>query len=412
MRTAGEALSGVATFLEKYRDNPEIILKMLGHRDPQRYLIFNQNRDEIRTNGGFPGSIITFTFYKGNILDFRTDDVYYYDWNLYPYKELPPPGLALLSNNFGLRDVNYYPDFSQTLEKANSFVERSGEQSLTTAIAIHQGIIEDILRVTGPISLEGVPIAFDSENFSTLMSLLVENKFGKNKTPKDILFHFMEKFAKEMLRTKNWEKIVAILADYADRGEILAASRDSEINEFLQSIQPALPWYSNAKNWVYPVFTSVSGNKSDRYISRKIEVNTVPAGKCEYRTTLKILSHHHYDEYFDKKMENYMNIFGITDIAEREKMKFIQGNGENRAFVRVMVPKGAKLLNSESSKNIEVSEEENATVFAFMMNTPVAKTSEKSLEYQQKIENCREYNNSVRVFRQPGLRDFTVIADE
>lgn len=121
---------------------------MLGHKDPQRYIIFNQNRDEIRANGGFPGSIITFTLYKGNILDYRSDDVYYYDWNLYPHKETPPPGIALLTDNYGLRDVNYYPDFRMTLEKANRFVERSGDPTLSTAIAIHQGIVEDILKLT------------------------------------------------------------------------------------------------------------------------------------------------------------------------------------------------------------------------------------------------------------------------
>jgi DNA-binding ferritin-like protein (Dps family) len=58
---------------------------LLGSNSPERYIVFNQNRDEIRTNGGFPGSIITFTMFKGNISDYRTDDVYYYDWNLYPF---------------------------------------------------------------------------------------------------------------------------------------------------------------------------------------------------------------------------------------------------------------------------------------------------------------------------------------
>lgn len=132
------------TFLELsrmisfYTEHEQNILTMLGHTEPQRYIVFNQNRDEIRANGGFPGSAITFTLYKGNILDYRTDDIYYYDWNLYPYKELPPPGLALLTDTYGLRDVNYYPDFRETLEKANSFIERSGDATLTTGIAIHQ----------------------------------------------------------------------------------------------------------------------------------------------------------------------------------------------------------------------------------------------------------------------------------
>ena len=103
-----------------------------------KYLILNQNRDEIRANGGFPGSILSFTTSYGNILDFRTDDVYYYDWNLYPAKEIPPPGLSLLTDNYGLRDVNYYPDFRDTLEKANAFIEKSGDATVTVGVALNQ----------------------------------------------------------------------------------------------------------------------------------------------------------------------------------------------------------------------------------------------------------------------------------
>lgn len=79
--------------------------------------------------------------------------MYYYDWNLYPYKEPPPPGLTLLTDTYGLRDVNYYPNFRDTVEKANSFIERSGDSTITTGIAIHQGIIEDILKEVGPVTV-------------------------------------------------------------------------------------------------------------------------------------------------------------------------------------------------------------------------------------------------------------------
>ncbi len=148
MRQVGSVLQEVQPMLEGYTQHESVILRMLGDKVPQRYIVFNQNRDEIRANGGFPGSIISFTLYKGNVMDYRTDDVYYYDWNLYPHQEQPPPGISLLTNNYGLRDVNYYPDFLETLQKANAFVERTGDSTLTTGIAIHQGIIEDILKIT------------------------------------------------------------------------------------------------------------------------------------------------------------------------------------------------------------------------------------------------------------------------
>lgn len=121
----GVLLTRSTAYLDFALTHEDELLQFLGNNEPIRYLILNQNRDELRANGGFPGSVILFTLYKGNILDLRRDDVYYYDWNLYPYKEAPPPGLALLTENYGLRDVNYYPDFRETLEKANAFIERS-----------------------------------------------------------------------------------------------------------------------------------------------------------------------------------------------------------------------------------------------------------------------------------------------
>ena len=121
----GRGIREISSVVSFYLDHESDALALLGADTPERYIIFNQNRDEIRANGGFPGTVITFTLFRGNIEDYRTDDVYYYDWNLYPYKEMPPPGLALISGNYGLRDVNYYADFRQTLEKANAFIEKS-----------------------------------------------------------------------------------------------------------------------------------------------------------------------------------------------------------------------------------------------------------------------------------------------
>jgi hypothetical protein len=138
MHDVGTLLSRGMRYFTYGMSHKTELLDFLGHDEPVRYLVFNQNRDEIRAGGGFPGSVIVFTLYKGNILDLRRDDIYYYDWNLYPYKEPPPPGLALLTDNYGLRDVNYYPDFHDTLEKANSFIERSGDSTITSGIAIHQ----------------------------------------------------------------------------------------------------------------------------------------------------------------------------------------------------------------------------------------------------------------------------------
>ena len=379
---------------------------MLGHDEPERYLILNQNRDELRANGGFPGSVITFTLYKGNILDYRSDDVYYYDWNLYPYKEVPPPGLALLSNNYGLRDVNYYPDFRQTLEKANDFIERSGDATITTGIAIHQGIVENILEKIGPVTLSGVSIPFTSENFSVLMSTLVEARHGEQITAKDSLFRFIQAFARRIQETRSYDTMFDVLEQSVRDGEIIFASRNESTDAFLMQYRKKNPWEISGisqKNWVYPVMTSVSGNKSDRFITRKYTADTTVLPNCTHENKVTLSHKHTYTAQDESMVRNYLDLIGITDKTAREKMIFIQGKGKNRAFIRLFTPPGSTLTGATVGINSTTTD--TATEFSFFLDTDVGAESSKTLRYTVHIPECRDATSRVEWYRQPGIRD-------
>ncbi len=405
MRKAGNILSELSHVLAEYQSWQEYWLQFLGSKTPQRYMVFNQNRDEIRANGGFPGSIISFTLYKWNILDYRSDDVYYYDWNLYPHQEFPPPGIALMTDNFGLRDVNYYPDFLNTLEKANEFVERSGEPTLTTALAIHQGMIEDMLAEIGPVSVQGIPIAFDANNFSSLMSVIVEGRINGEKTPKDVLFQFIEAFGKKIVETKKIPEVFAVLQKYWDDGEILIASRDADLQNFISKYTKPLPWKQDSHNWIYPVFTSLSGNKSDRYIERTIQVDTKKLWNCNFKNTVRLTLSHTYNQDHDRKIQSYMDTFEIQDPKTREKMQFIQWKWENKVYIRFFVPKWSKLI--ESKKMETVHKKENS-IFTTTLVTPVGKKSTKTFSYQVNIPQCNKDMTDLDVVRQPWLHNLSI----
>jgi hypothetical protein len=418
VQKAAELLSSVSKVMDFYLREETSIIKMLGGEEPQRYMVFNQNRDEIRANGGFPGSVIAFTLYKGNILDLRTDDIYYYDWNLYPYKEVPPPGLALLSNNYGLRDVNYYPDFRITLEKANDFVERSGDETLTTGIAFHQGVIEDILEKIWPVNLSvsGASFQFSHENFSLLMSLLVEAQYNRENHPKDILFTFGKELLKNINDKKAYRTVFDTLLSEWDKWEVLIASRDDSIDSFLAKYRKKLPWECKdtslasaevktgicPSNWAYPVWTSVSGNKSDRYIERTYTSELIPLWKCAYENKITLINKNTYTKEDGKNITQIMDMIGIKEKEEREKHLFIQGNGKNKAFVRLYTPLGSTLAYSGS--DITVSNNEFSTVFSFSIDTLPASTSSKTLRYRVDIQNCETKDTKLHFYKQPGLR--------
>lgn len=178
------------------------------------------------------------------------------------------------------------------------------------------------------------------------MSLLVENKFAKEKTPKDILFEFIEAFGQKIANSGKIPEVVQVIESHWNRGEILMASRTDSTHNFLTSIQELLPWNSGSKNWIYPIFTSVSGNKSDRYIERSLETKIKNLGQCRYETSISLTLDHKYSKDDAIKLEEYMQKFAITDEKEQEKMRFIQGGGDNQAFVRLYVPKNANLIGN------------------------------------------------------------------
>ncbi len=277
---------------------------------------------------------------------------------------------------------------------------------MTTAIAIHQGIIEDILAKTGPIALSGVTVPFDSHNFSLLMSTLVENKYAQVNTPKDILFQFGSALL-STIGSKNLSlDVLDILEKYRQDGEILFASRDAEIDGFLAPYRKSLPWELSAPNWIYPVWTSVSGNKSDRYISRVYQATVQKVEGCKYENTITLSTRHTFSKADTEELQSYYKIFAITDPAEQAKLDFIQGDSKNRAYVRVYVPLGATLIGVGS--DITVATNAYATVFSTLIETPVGATTSKSWKYTLDIPQCDSYSGSVEWTRQPGLREVIV----
>jgi len=95
-----DRLSGVEKILGSLLDNYDGLLTALGETKPMRYLVLNQNRDEIRASGGFPGTLFFAELYQGRVRQFEKYDVYDIDWKIAPYREPPPPPLRELTANF------------------------------------------------------------------------------------------------------------------------------------------------------------------------------------------------------------------------------------------------------------------------------------------------------------------------
>ena len=391
-----------------FMDHFDEILIMLWDREPQRYIVLNQNRDEIRANGGFPWTVITVNVYKWNIVEYRKDDVYYYDWHLFPNKETPPPGLDKIADNFWVRDVNYYPEFRKTVEKANYFMEKAGASSITTMIAINQGIIMDLLKKYWPVRLDEIGQDITWEDFSFLMSVLVEAKFGKIEHPKEILFSFIDNFIQKLLEKQDFAWYAEILERNFMSWEILIASRNEQVQSFIESFHFYEQWKGNGWNWIYPVFTSISGNKSDRYVNRTFSLSTTPSVACTVENTIRINSTHTFDIREEKRVRGILKDLDITDKKQVDELVRIQWMGENRQYIRLLIPPSSLLTTTWADISVD-SKNFAYTTLSFYLDTPVGKSVEKSISYLTKIENCNDKDLTLQFFRQPWLTNITVL---
>ena len=168
-----------------------------------RIMVLNQNKDELRANGGFPGSTFFITLTKGKIQAVTFEDIYALDWDF--VSTTPSP--AGIDKFFAtsakqkpislyVRDANYFPDFQESATTINQLLIQSGNEPIDILIGIHSGLLEDIVGVFGEIQVNNT--LFTKQNISELLSLIVESKIAKITSPKDIIRDIVTKMKDQL----------------------------------------------------------------------------------------------------------------------------------------------------------------------------------------------------------------------
>ena len=137
---------------------------------PKTYLLLAQNEDELRPSGGFitaagtlllqDGGIVSLTFQNSGDLDNWTRPYPVAPWQLQQYMNSP----VLI-----FRDANWFTDFRTSALYAEYLYSYSSNHSVDGVIAFDQYMLIEILRVTGPVELEGEANPVDANNIISFM---------------------------------------------------------------------------------------------------------------------------------------------------------------------------------------------------------------------------------------------------
>jgi hypothetical protein len=255
---------------------------------PGEYLLLFQNADEIRATGGFLGSYARFSFYNGVVSAPIIRDIYEPAGQFTGYIPAPPGVQEYLSGGEGLQlqDANWSADFPTAAKTILSFFSLGNEQNINGVVAIHSGLITDILAILGPIYLPDYDASATAENFTELARADRENFFPGSKQKTFFLEHFFTQLKIKMSEASPEQllRIISLLIQ-ENQSYILAYHDQPSIQEKIEaaSLSGSIQIPDNTELFLFPVESNVGINKANKGVQR-----TYRLGISENESSLRI----------------------------------------------------------------------------------------------------------------------------
>ena len=386
----------------------DIFLDILWHNEKREYLIVFQNNDEIRATWWFMWSLATVTIEKWKVKNLKKDDIYAYEWEInkvFKDKNLAPKWLDKITKTFWLRDANYYVDFDKSSNNINFFLKKI-DKKVDWIIYINQNTILDFLRLTWWIKFPELNETITEENFSLIISTLVEAQSFKVwtlSTPKQVLFDFANIFISKLKEDKDYFAYLDIILKNIKSRDLVIYSFNSNENNLLWKFW--LNWklnYSDTLDYSYPVYTSIWWNKSDRYIEIKYKKDIIENVDCSIDTNLNIYRTHFFSKFEEKRVNDLLDKYPIKSKTRKDIIN-IQWRWVNKAFTRVILPKEAIVKNKEW---LNIYKYKNSTVVDFYINTRLLESTLYDISYRLPNKKCEPY--SYKLYKQPWIRDYNI----
>ncbi|MEI6040408.1 MAG: DUF4012 domain-containing protein [Candidatus Berkelbacteria bacterium] len=366
------------------------------------YLVLFQNNAEMRPAGGFIGSfaIVTFDNYKIKKIDFNTN-IFKLD-NAYTAKTqvVPPTPLAIIAQNrWALRDSNFAVDFPTAAQNVQWFYAQETKDALNPqdmgqkvdgVIAINASLLQDFLRLTGPINMEKYDITISADNFFEVLAQKIEKEYfndlsaqGENE-PKTILKDMMPIV---MARATDLPKakLIKFGLDALNQKLVLFQSNNAGIQQAILN-----------NNWG----GEIQDTKSDYLAINNANITDLAMQKNGgAKTSLKI------KESIDYKVESdEAGLVGRLSLTRSHTGSYAWPDGVNVNWTRILVPQGTELIRAELNgqdikDKVEVGSESGKTVFGLWINTAPQTSNVLNLTYKLPIPTS---NYSLLVQKQPG----------
>ncbi len=251
------------------------LLGLLAPKTSKEYLVVFQNNDEIRATGGFLGTFLLVKFEQGTfkILDapgngpFALSDVI-------AKNNVPPQPVSSIAPFWTFHDSNWFLDVPTSAKTMLNFYEQDRGFAPDGVIMLTPAVMEDLLRITGPLRPPKYQIDISAENFVAATEQQVQ--FGYDKAlnnPKQFLIDLVPVMIEKISRLAGPDSLraLALTMKNANQGNFLFYSSDSAQQKAIEG----LGWDGGILpvngDYLAVVDENLGGGKTDRSIDEKVK---------------------------------------------------------------------------------------------------------------------------------------------
>jgi len=379
---------------------------LLGLDETRQYLVLFQNDKELRPTGGFMTAYAIMKVDKAKFEPVASNDIYNLDAQYKPRTKAPDPivkyikGPYILSKNLRLRDMNWSPDFSQSMQLFLDEAKVVGIKGIDGVIGVDTQLLVNLLDVIGPIGVPGFgnfstkiepkcncpQVIYELESFADtegpivwdpvsgkivyapanmdnrkkiigpLMNSILANAMGQ---PKDKL----PALADAVLKSFTEKHVLFYLTDAKAQAGVEAFGIAGRVKDY-------------AGDYLFINDANLGGRKSNLYVTQEVEQDIVvdKDGSTEKTVTITYKNPEKYDGWLNSVLPNW---------------------------VRIYVPKGSTLMAAEGLEDkAEPYDEFGKTVFAGFFQLRPEGVSKVTFKYKLPFQAGKDYKLYIQ--KQPG----------
>lgn len=368
----------------------QLIPALSGYPQENTFLLVLQNNDELRPTGGFIGTYGLMTMKDGKPSDIITEDVYHLDMPCIGKLKLTPPGPIakyMRVEYWWLRDANFSPDFPSSAKQIEEmFFAESGcadktQIRPTAVIALNPDLIADLIKLVGPITVEGE--TYDYNNFQELLQYNVEVAYvDKNISSwdrKEVINSVIKELEKRLMKlpTRELASLLKIIQENIAKRNLQLYFSDSKYQSIAKELNITGEIKKVDSDYLMVVDANLAAFKSDAVMKKNI----------------------------------YYEISGQNTLLAKVKLNYRHEGGFDwrttryRSYTRIYAPLGSKLVTKDELEDFSVYDDGDLqkTVFAFFWSIEPGTEETVSLTYSLP-EKINQGNYRLYFQKQSGSR--------